>query len=216
MARPLLQVALDQAELPAALKAAEVVAAEVDVIEAGTPLCFSVGVQAVASLRKHFPQHFIVADFKAADGGAGLAEMAFSRGATWLTIISCALTAMKASLPVARKFSGDIQIALYGEWTMKQAEEWKHNGLKQAIYHRAFDAEAAGEDWSERDLERIKGLASMGFEVSVTGGLKHPEDLSRFRGIPVKCFIMGRSLCESEDPAATARGFRAAITRDWS
>jgi 3-dehydro-L-gulonate-6-phosphate decarboxylase len=214
MARPLLQVALDYMELPAALKAAKLVASEVDVIEAGTPLFFSEGAKVVASLRKQHPNHIIVADLKAADGGAELAELVFSKGATWMTVVSCAFSAMKASLPVAKKYGGDIQIALYGEWTMKEAEEWKRIGLKQAVYHRAFDAEAAGEAWNERDLERIKGLASMGFEVSVTGGL-HPEDLSRFKGIPIKSFICSRSLCEPADPAASARAFKAAIERDW-
>ncbi len=215
MSRPLLQVALDFMELPAALKAANVVASEVDVIEAGTPLFFSQGAQVVASLRKEFPRHIIVADLKAADGGAGLAELVFSKGATWMTVVSCAQSAMKASLPVAKKYKGDIQIALYGQWTMKEAEEWKRIGLKQAVYHRAFDAEAAGEEWTEKDLERIKGLVSLGFDVSITGGL-HPEDLVRFKGIPVMSFICARSLCETPDPAATARAFKAAIKRDWT
>ncbi len=132
-----------------------------------------------------------------------------------MTVVSCALSAMKASLPVARKHGGDIQIALYGQWTMREAEEWRRIGLTQAVYHRAFDAEAAGEDWSEKDLERIKSLAGMGFEVSVTGGL-HPEDLSRFKGIPVKSFICSRSLCEPADPAAAARAFKEAISREWT
>lgn len=214
MTRPLLQVALDHMDLSAALKAAKLVASEVDVIEAGTPLFFSEGAKVISSLRKQHPNHIIVADLKAADGGAGLAELVFSKGATWMTVVSCAFSAMKASLPVAKKYNGDVQIALYGQWTMKEAEEWRRIGLKQAVYHRAFDAEAAGEDWSEKDLERINGLVHLGFEVSITGGL-HPEDLSRFKGIPVKVFICARSLCETPDPLASAKAFKAAIKRDW-
>jgi 3-dehydro-L-gulonate-6-phosphate decarboxylase len=215
MPRPLLQLALDQVELAAALGAAKVIGPGVDVIEAGTPLCFAAGAAAITALRGAHPRHIIVADLKAADGGAGLAELVFSRGATWMTVVSCALSAMKASLPVARKHNGDVQVALYGEWTLAQAREWRSIGLKQAIYHRAFDAEAAGEDWTGHDLERIRALADLGFEVSVTGGLD-PADLERFKGIPVRCFIMGRSLCEAADPIAKAMEFRAAIERCWS
>jgi 3-dehydro-L-gulonate-6-phosphate decarboxylase len=119
-----------------------------------------------------------------------------------MTVVSCALSAMKASLPVARKYGGDVQVALYGEWTLPQAREWHTVGLKQAIYHRAFDAEAAGEDWTRRDLERIRSLVDLGFEVSVTGGL-HPASLELFRVIPVRCLIMGRSLYD-------------AVSRYWS
>jgi len=51
-------------------------------------------------------------------------------------------------------------------------------------------------------------------EVSVTGGL-NPEDLVLFKGIPVKCFISGRSLYGADDPAAVARAFKASIKEYW-
>jgi 3-dehydro-L-gulonate-6-phosphate decarboxylase len=215
MKRPLLQVALDHGDLDEALKSARLLAPEVDVLEAGTILCFADGARVVASLRQHFPRHIILADLKVADAGSVLAEMVFSKGATWMTVICCApIATMEAALKVARTNNGDIQVELYGDWTFEQAAQWLRCGLVQMVYHRGRDAQKAGKAWDESDLEKIRRLVAMGCEVSVTGGLR-PEDVPLFKGIPIKGFIGGRSLCESADPVAVARAFRRAIEQEW-
>jgi 3-dehydro-L-gulonate-6-phosphate decarboxylase len=211
MSRPLLQVALDHLDLASALESARLLAPHVDVMEAGTILCYAEGARAVAAIREACPSHIVVADLKAADAGAVLAEMVFSRGATWMTVIcSAPLPTMEAALSTARAHAGDIQVELYGEWTFDQAREWLRVGLTQAIYHRGRDAQAAGKGWDEEDLGRIRRLSDMGFGVSVTGGLA-PADLGKFLGIPVKCVISGRALYGARDPAAAAREFRGAL-----
>lgn len=216
MNTPLLQVALDQTTLPEALAASKSLASGVDIVEAGTILCAAEGARAVEALRALYPDHTLVADLKVADAGSTLAEMVMSRGANWMTVICCAPYAtMEKALEVARKYDGDIQIELYGEWTFEQAERWREIGLRQAIYHRGRDAQAAGKKWDDEDLEKIRRLAEMGFELSVTGGLK-PDDIATFAGIPVKAFISGRTLYGDVDPLAAAGRFRAAIEKNWS
>lgn len=215
MSKPLLQVALDTLDIPAALEATRALAPAVDVLEVGTILCYAEGARAVACLRALYPEHIILADLKAADAGTTVAEIVFSQGASWMTVICCAPYAtMAAALTVAKKYGGDVQIELYGEWTFEQAAKWLELGLTQAIYHRGRDAELAGQKWGESDLTKIRKLAEMGFDVSVTGGL-NPEDLGIFEGIPVKCFIAGRGLYGAEDPAQAARAFKEAINKYW-
>ncbi len=215
MNKPLLQVALDTLDIPTALKATQALAGDVDVLEVGTILCYAQGAKAVGILRALYPDHIILADLKAADAGSTVAEIVFSQGATWMTVICCAPYAtMEAAFEVAQKYNGDVQIELYGEWTFEQAEKWLEIGLTQAIYHRGRDAALAGQKWGEADLAKIRKLADMGFAVSVTGGL-NPEDLSFFKGIPVKCFIAGRGLYGADDPAQAARDFKRAIDRHW-
>lgn len=215
MSKPMLQVALDTLDIPSALKATRALAPEVDVLEVGTILCYAEGARAVATLRALYPEHIILADLKAADAGTTVAEIVFSQGATWMTVICCAPYAtMEAALEVAKKYNGDVQIELYGEWTFEQAAKWLEIGLTQAIYHRGRDAEFAGQKWGEADLVKIRKLGEMGFEVSVTGGL-NPKDLGIFKGIPVKCFIAGRGLYGAEDPALAAREFKVAISKYW-
>lgn len=215
MSKPLLQVALDNLSIPSALEATRALADEVDVLEVGTILCYAEGAKTVSILRALYPNKTIVTDLKAADAGTTVAEIVFSRGTNWMTVICCAPYAtMEAALEVARKYDGDVQVELYGDWTFEQAEKWLEIGLTQVIYHRGRDAAFAGQQWGEEDLAKIRRLVDMGFEVSVTGGL-YANDLGIFKDIPVKCFIAGRGLYGAEDPAQAARDFKAAIDRYW-
>lgn len=215
MTKPLLQVALDHLDIRSALEATRSLADEVDVLEMGTILCYAEGSKTVGMLRALYPEKMIVADLKAADAGGTVAEIVFSQGANWMTLICNAPYAtMEAALEVARKYNGDLQIELYGDWTFEQAKKWREIGLTQAIYHRGRDAGLAGQQWGEEDLGKIRRLVDMGFEVSVTGGL-YAGDLGIFQGIPVKCFIAGRGLYGAENPAQAARDFKDAINKYW-
>ncbi len=215
MRKPMLQVALDNLALASALEATRVLADEVDVLEVGTILCYAEGAKTVSVLRALYPEKIIAADLKAADAGGTVAEIVFSRGATWMTVICCAPYAtMAAAFKVARKYNGDVQVELYGDWTFEEAQRWLEIGLTQAIYHRGRDAALAGQQWGDEDLEKIGRLADMGFDVSVTGGLS-AGDLAIFKGLPVKCFIAGRSLYGADDPAKAARDFQKAIDCLW-
>lgn len=216
MTRPLLQLALDQVSLDAALAATRSLAGEVDVLEAGTLLIAAEGMQAVRCLRALYPDRVIVADFKVADAGSLLAKMSFDAGADWMTVICAAPVAtIKSALDVARRLpKGDVQIELFGNWTFDDAALWRAAGITQVIYHRGRDAQAAGQSWAKTDLDKLRRLADMGFETSVTGGLS-PEDLPLFQGIPVKVFIAGRSLSDAADPAAAARAFKTRIAELW-
>lgn len=212
MKKPLLQVALDHTDLESALQSAQILAPELDVLEAGTILCYAEGVRAVEEIRKRYPKHIVLADLKAADAGSVVAKQVFDRGATWMTVICNApFATMEAALEIARKHEGDIQVELYGDWTFDHARTWLTIGLTQVVYHRGRDAAAAGQKWSEKDLEKIKTLSDMGFEVSVTGGLA-PSDLEYFKGIPVKAFIAGRSLYGADNPLQSVREFQQAIS----
>lgn len=216
MAVPYLQVALDNLTLQSALDTTRILAPHVDVIEAGTILCFGAGApHAVKCLRALYPEKIIVADLKTTDAGSVLAEMVFSAGANWLTVLCAAPVAtMEKANEVAQKYGGEIQIELYGNWTYDDAKEWRKAGARQAIYHRGRDAQAAGQSWSREDIDRAKGLCDLGFEVSMTGGLE-VEDIKVFRDLAVKSFIVGRTLRDCPDPAGMAAAFKGEFAKYW-
>lgn len=217
MARPLLQVALDHLDTPGALESARLLAPQVDVLEVGTLLCYAEGVRAVQAIREGWPNHIILADLKAADAGGVAAELVYSAGATWMTVICNApLPTMEAALKVAKLYGPDrdVQVELYGDWTFEHAQQWLDIGLTQAVYHRGRDAQAAGKGWDDTDLEKIHRLVDMGLSVSVTGGLS-PGDLAQFIGISVKAFIAGRSLYGAKDPVFAAQEFTQHIRAGW-
>lgn len=212
---PQLQLALDHTRLDAALEAADRLHQHVDIVEAGTILCFSAGVEAVRQLRQRLPHKTLVADFKVADAGSTLAELAFEAGANWMTVICAAPLATFASAhDVAQRYQGEIQIELFGNWTLDDARSWRALGLQQAIYHRGRDAQAQGQSWSQQDLDAMKALSDLGFGLSVTGGIT-PQELPQFKEIDVRAFIVGRALTESANGLATAAEFHQAIDSIW-
>ncbi len=207
MALPLLQLALDNRSLPDALKATRILAAEVDVLEADAILVCAEGMQAVRCLKALYPDRIVLADIKTADAGSILADMCFGNGADWMTVICCApiATVETAMAEAAKRGEGrDVQVELTGSWSWQEAQAWRNAGVKQVVYHRGRDAQAAGQSWSDDDLGKIRRLAGMGFELSITGGLTI-EDLPLFAGLPIKVFIAGRAIRDAADSAAAAR-----------
>ena len=214
---PKLQVALDNTSLRDAMDAIRDIGNIIDVIEVGTILHVAEGLEPVRCLRALYPDKIILADIKGADAGSLLAKQCFGAGATWMTVICCAeIPTMKGMLDVAKEMGEDrdVQIELYGDWTWEHAKAWKEAGLTQVVYHRSRDAQAAGKNWGEADLEKIGKLCDMGFKVTVTGGLSI-NDISLFKEYPIYCFIAGRSIRDAKDPAEEARLFKAEINKYW-
>ena len=211
MAKPLLQIALDNNTLSDAIRSISQVGHEVDIIEAGTILCLAEGMEAVRCLRALYPNKIILADTKCADAGGTVAKNCADAGADWMTVI-CSATII--TITAALKEVKDLQVELYGDWTFEHAKQWKEAGLSQAVYHQSRDALLAGETWGEKDLNKIRKLVEMGFKVSVTGGLEK-ETLKLFKGIDVYTFIAGRGIREASDPAQAAREFKEEIDKYW-
>ncbi|MDW6092132.1 3-keto-L-gulonate-6-phosphate decarboxylase UlaD [Vibrio rhizosphaerae] len=214
MTLPMIQIALDQTDLTSAIEVARRVESFVDVIEVGTILAFAEGMHAVRTLRRNHPEHLLVCDMKTTDGGAILARMAFEAGANWITVSAAAhIATIDACKQVADEFNGEIQIELYGNWTMADAKSWVDLGITQAIYHRSRDAELAGVSWTPDDLEKMRQLSDLGLELSITGGIV-PDDLYLFEGIKAKAFIAGRALAGAQG-RETAAALKGQIERFW-
>ncbi|ENL4657757.1 orotidine 5'-phosphate decarboxylase [Escherichia coli] len=195
MSRPLLQLALDHSSLEAAQRDVTQLKDSVDIVEAGTILCLNEGLGAVKALREQCPDKIIVADWKVADAGETLATV-------------------EKGHAMAQRCGGEIQIELFGNWTLDDARDWHRIGVRQAIYHRGRDAQASGQQWGEADLARMKALSDIGLELSITGGIT-PADLPLFKDIRVKAFIAGRALAGAANPAQVAGDFHAQIDAIW-
>lgn len=211
MSLPKLQVALDHSTKAEAVAAAVAVGNEVDIIEAGTVNLLEVGGEVIEIIREIFPEKLIIADTKCADAGGTVAKNARESGAN---VMTCICSATLATMKAAAKEIDEVQIELYGNWTFEDAQDWLDAGIDQAIYHQSRDALLDGESWGQKDLDKVKRLIDMGFRVSVTGGLK-VETLELFKGLDVYTFISGRTITEADDPAQSARDFKAKIKEIW-
>ena len=65
-----LQLALDTLNANEAINLAKLCAPHVDILEAGTPLIKSVGIQIVSRLKDVHPDKIVLADLKSSDVGA--------------------------------------------------------------------------------------------------------------------------------------------------
>lgn len=214
MTKPLLQMALDATDLETALASVEHVSAHLNIIEIGTILAFADGVGSVRVIRNKYPKHIIVCDMKITDASAILTRLAMQAGANWVTVSAAAhIETIRSAKKVVDEFNGEVQIELYGHWTLDDAKDWVDMGITQAIYHRSRDAEIAGVTWTEDDLQKMQKLSELGIKLSITGGIV-PEDVHLFKNISVKAFIAGRALAGSNG-VEIAESFLSQMNKYW-
>lgn len=214
MPKPLLQMALDATNIETALASIQHVADKLDVIEIGTILAFAHGVNSVSVFREKYPNHTIVCDIKITDASAILARLAMEAGANWITISAAAhIETIRSAKNVTDEYDGEVQIELYGHWTMEDAQAWIDMGITQAIYHRSRDAELAGINWTQQDLDKMQELSNLGIELSITGGIV-PDYLHLFKNLSVKSFIAGRALA-GNNGLEVAESFHNEIGKLW-
>jgi hypothetical protein len=110
------QISLDVSTVDEALRLAGyphsgwmAVRAGVDWLEAGTGLLFLRGIEAIRALRRHYPEHPIVADMKVADGGYYFAEMVAEAGATHLDVLA---NAHRATLLGAVQAAAELDLTI--------------------------------------------------------------------------------------------------------
>jgi 3-dehydro-L-gulonate-6-phosphate decarboxylase len=212
MPRPMLQLALDTFDLPSALAPMQRARAHIDVVEAGTILCYAEGMHAVRALRALYPDKVLLADVRIAEAGSIIAKLAYDAGADWVTVVSGATPAtMQVVLAEARGRGRDVQLELIDGWTWDDARAWRDLGIEQVITHRSRDGEALGDlSWKPGDFDEMRRLADLGFKVTVAGGVEL-ADLPLFAEVPIHVFTVGRAIRAAADPAAAAAAFQDAI-----
>ena len=143
--------------------------------------------------------------------------MAFDAGADMLTVIGgAALPTVEQALAVARKRGKEMLMELTGvRDILARATEWRRMGVDRIVYHREWDAQSAGREWTEEDKDIIRKLIDMGYKVTVTGGMTN-ELLPFFADLPVSVLICGRGIREAADPRAAAHQMRMTLAELWS
>lgn len=217
MALPMLQIALDTLTSQEAIDSAKKASKYIDVIEVGTILISSEGKESIKKLKDAFPNKYIVADGKIADAAKIFGKMFYENGADFTTAICAAETATISELvKVANQYGNtkEVQVEMTSNFTWEQAQEWKNVGVTQVVWHRARDAQAAGQKWGKKDIDSVSKLANMGFKVTVTGGVE-VEDIKLFKDIPIYIFIAGRSIRDAKNPELAAKEFQDEFKKYW-
>lgn len=212
-----LQVALDFAAMEPALEIARSVAHWVDILEAGTPLIKSVGLDIVRQLREEFPEKLVYADMKSTDVGAFEADLAFKAGADF-TVASGVTT--DATIQEVQRIADEQQrrcvVDLTGIRDVKRrCEELKLLGVNLVLVHRSIDEEVtSGAAWMASDCELLSQIHSMGIEVMIAGGL-NVENLPMFCEVPLYAAVVGRGITSQPNPSAAAEQLHQIISTQF-
>ncbi len=171
---PKLQLALDFLNLSQALRVArEAVAGGADILEAGTPLIKSEGLEAVRKLRTEFPRVSIAADMKIMDAGRVETEAAAKAGADIIHVLGAASDSTIAEcLESAARYDARVCVDLIGaasiESIVGRARAVEALGAHFVCVHTPIDQQMR----AESPFRFLKAVAdAVSIPVAVAGGL---------------------------------------------
>lgn len=207
---PILQVALDFANLSQALRVAEeAVAGGAQWLEAGTPLIKAEGLQAVRELRRRFPDHTIVADMKTMDAGRVEVEMAAQAGAQVVAVLGAASDATIAEcVEAGQRYDARIMIDL-AEVADPPNRARRAQELGAAIIgtHLPIDVQMRG----ETNLDTLRAVAeAVDLPVAAAGGI-NSETAPAAVAAGASIVIVGGAITKAPDAAEATRAILHAM-----
>ena len=208
--RARLQLALDDYNLNQALRVArEAVAGGVDLIEAGTPLIKSEGLEAVRRLRQEFPRIPIVADLKTMDAGRLEVEIAAKAGASIAMILGVASdSTLRDAIEAGRNLGIAIGVDLLGTADpVERARQAAALGAEYVSVHCPIDDQMEGKNPFDL-LARV--AQAVDIPVMVAGGI-NSETAAQAVQAGADVVIVGGALTKAEDAAGAARAIRTAM-----
>jgi 3-hexulose-6-phosphate synthase len=212
-----LQLAMDTLDSDEALRLAECTAPFVDILEAGTPLIKSVGINIVRNLKAAYPHKTVLADLKSSDVGAYEANMAFKAGADIVT--TQGITTMATICEVqceADRWKRRAEVDMTGvKDPIARAAEVSAWGVSLVLYHRSIDEELTeGALWDEKAVNTVREMCALGIDVAIAGGINY-DILPLLSGIPIYGIVIGRGITAQPNPAQVAEKIAQRIHEIW-
>ncbi|MDP1713682.1 MAG: orotidine 5'-phosphate decarboxylase / HUMPS family protein [Anaerolineales bacterium] len=212
-----LQLAMDTLDGDEALKLAASVAPYADILEAGTPLIKSVGINIVRKLKSAHPEKIVLADLKSSDVGAYEANMAFTAGADIVT--TQGITTLATICEVQReadKWKRRAEVDMTGvKDPIARAKEVQAVGVSLVLFHRSIDEELTqGALWDEKAVNIVLEMCNLGLDVVIAGGINY-DILTLLRGVPIYGIVIGRGITAQPDPAQAAEKITHRIRQIW-
>lgn len=203
-------MALDFLELSRAMMVAQAaVAGGADILEVGTPLIKSEGLDAVRKLREAFPGVTILADMKTMDAGKIEAEAAANAGANIMTVLGAATeSTIRECVEAGKHYGIKVAVDLLGLADpvafASRAAEW---GVDWLDVHCAIDAQMQGEDPLEL-LRQVRSATEL--TLAVAGGI-NSETAAGAVAAGADVVIVGGAITKSVDPQAATETIRQVL-----
>lgn len=207
---PFLQLAIDLINAERAVEIAREAGGHFEILEAGTPLIKSAGIEIVRRLKKEFPQKLIFADLKIMDAGSLEASIAFDIGADIISVCGQAsIETVKEAILETRRRNKKIIVDLIGARDMiRLAEELKTLMPDYFCIHIGLDEQKKGRRPTEFLEEYIRKI---NYPYAIAGGIK-PEDIKELIRFKPDIIVVGGYVTKSEDPALAAERLREVLS----
>ena len=198
-----LQLALDDLSLEAAIALVARVRDHIDIIEAGTPLIYGYGMEAVRALKARFPEKQVLADMKIMDSGAWETEEAMTAGADYVTVLGVSEDAtVRNCLETAGRYGREVVVDMLCVPDLPgRIRELEALGVQGLAVHTGVDQQAAGRTPLD-DLRRMTACAKKA-KISVAGGIR-PETVAEYAAYRPEVVIVGGGILHAPDPVAAA------------
>jgi 3-hexulose-6-phosphate synthase len=208
------QISLDVSTIDEALRLAEIAArAGVDWLEAGTGLLFLNGIEVIRALRRHFPDHPIVADMKVADGGYYFGRMVAEAGATHLDVLAAA---HPATLEGAARAAQEFGLTILGDLMLSPdpasgARRLAALGVDYAMVHLGAEHRRKHPELTALDdLDTV--LQAVNISVQAVGGLSIEQAVEAARR-GAQSVVLGGPLVPGDWGSSLAATLREVVER---
>ncbi|MEM4576903.1 MAG: 3-hexulose-6-phosphate synthase [Candidatus Nezhaarchaeales archaeon] len=215
---PKLQVAIDERYMKDGLSIAEACyRGGAEIIEVGTPLIKSAGLEAVKEFRRRFPYATIVADLKTFDTGWLEVELAAEAGADVVTVLGATDDyTIKDAVGAARKYNVKIMCDLINvQDPLARAKEVEKLGCDIICVHMGISTQMRERDVTRKIKLVEEVVNSVKVPVAVAGGvrLEHIRELVKSG---CKIIIVGSAITRSSNPEEATRRFVEAMREAYA
>ncbi len=201
----LLQIALDFIDPWRALRVGiESRVGPAVILEAGTPLIKSFGMNSVKMLSSLPGSPIVIADTKTMDTGEIEVSLAASYGASAASVLA---VAPDETIKEAVATGNDLEISIYGDLIgstnpLSDAERLWSLGVHVALFHIGIDLQKRLGLTASQRIEIIEKIRdAFPGPIAVAGGVK-PSEVEDLVKAGVDIVIIGSAITRSEDPRA--------------
>jgi 3-hexulose-6-phosphate synthase/6-phospho-3-hexuloisomerase len=198
----LIQIALDFPTIEQAIACARLgVQAGVDILEVGTPLIVAQGAGTIGQLKRAFPNHPVLADYKTMDSGGKNNQITHAQGGQYMTVCGNAPDETVKAAVTARKETGVLVVVdLIGVKNVpdraRQCQDW---GVDMLYLHYGADQRRAD---SSKDSTQWLDAVLRAVTIPVGVGTFAAEDgvIAAKKGAAL--VAIGHPLISNDDPLA--------------
>jgi 3-hexulose-6-phosphate synthase/6-phospho-3-hexuloisomerase len=210
---PLLQLALDFIDLPRAISVAkEAIKAGCDIIEVGTPLIKSEGMQAIRKIKDILPKNMkLVADMKTMDVGRVEVEMAAKSGADIVGILGAAnIETIKESIKAAKNYGCEIVVDMIEvKDVLSRVKEIEKFRPDYFGIHIPIDEQMKGKITFNL-LKKVKSITKI--PVSIAGGI-NSETVVDAVNAGADIIVVGGAITKSQNVTKSVKEIKYAMRK---